>query len=183
MLLFHLLLSSLKLHFLQASHFGWKDSMASCQIKWLQDISMLIWFAINGQNGLVFHHHVLTFLQQIFPVTLWVFQTPCLYRLGDTGKMCNPWEWWQLLQSMLLTCTDSSSGWGLSGNLATGPEAAWECWLGKQFPGQWSLCMSELTHRWKGESPELSKSSALLRYPHSFPLWDREKKERRHKCL
>lgn len=187
MLLFHLLFSSPKLHFLQASHFGWKDSMASCQIKWFKNISMLIWFALNGQNCWVFYHQLLTFLQQIFPVTLWVSQTPCLYRLGDTEKMCNARVWWQLLQSMLLTCTDASNGWGLSGNLARHPEAAWECQLGKQFPGQWSLWMSELTHRWEGESPDLSKSpawdthTAFLQKKKRGELFSRGEKERRHK--
>lgn len=178
MLLFHLLFSLLKLRFLQAAHFGWEDSMASCQIKWFKDISMLIWFAMNGQNHWVFHHHLLTFLQQIFPVMLWVSQTPCLYRLGDTEKMCNPREWWQLLQSMLFTCTDSSMEWGLSGNLAMGPEAAWEWQLGKQFPGQWSLCMSELIHRW-----ELSKSPAW--HTHAAFLCGTEGKKRgdTSKCL
>lgn len=142
MLLFHLLFSSLKLHFLQASHSGWKDSMASCQIKRLKDISMLIWFAINGQACWVFHHHLLTFLQQIFPVMLWVSKTPCLHRLGDTEKMCNPREWWQLLQSMLLTCIDSSMGWGLSGNLAMGPEAAWKS---SSLDNDLCVCLNWLT--------------------------------------
>lgn len=113
---------------------------------------------------------------ELFPVTLRISQARCLYRLGDTEKMCNPRVWWQLLQSMLLTGADLSND-GSVGEFSRVSGGCQECLLGKQFWGQWCL-----VYIWADSKVGGRVSSESCWNPlHEIPTWHRGEKEKRYK--